>query len=982
MRTFLTPGMMAIVVPALVALATVAARSRSGLGWRRVLAAALLRAGLAFGLIAALARPAWLDERIEPRALVVVMDVSDSVPAAARRAAIDRVEQRLAGLRAEANLTVAMVAFAGHPRLLTTFPAAGTTGLGEWEKSVLLWDDLGRTLRRELDRLREQPGADAPQSAGGARRTELEALVGWLDASVAQLDLGRTDLAAALAFAGAAVPEASARSLWLFSDGQWDDRGATAWGDLAGVFSSVQVDTLSSPPEPDLVGESLIAPVRVRVGEPFDLRARFSSTTPAQATAQLLVDSQPVAEATLRFVGPGVQEFVFPDRTMPEGLHRVQVLARLPEAEEGETRNNLVLGAVEVHGRPRVALIEGFVASATSVERALAAQDFDVERVPAGSFPSRASELARWQGVALVEPTADMFTRAQQMALYDWVCEGGSLFVATGVDGKALAALRGTELAKLLPVKIPEAAPTPPQPEDPPPDPKADPPPDSDPPATAEVELPTIALVLAIDKSGSMEGQKLLLAKESVIASARILRPDDLVGVLAFDGQPRWAVSIMPARRIQYIEDRVSRIGSSGGTEIYPALVMAYRELRAVDAQVKHVILLTDGYTTMSDFAGLLERMAKDRITVSTVGVGSEFDGVLLANISKWGKGTYDFTDKLDEVPAIFLRETRRAARLKSPHEAANPGAKPSDPATATRPPDRPEIVTPSVEPGKQDPEQAPLGGPEGVVAPSRSAITAGLDQDRWPQLDRFAVTELRAQAAPVLLTETSRKPVLAFWRYDLGRVMTWTSDFRERGAPSWVRWDRLPRLLAQAFRFNGAGRDDSTLDVAYRIGPGRQRDVISIGWTYGVQAAGGAGPERVAATAWLMEGAEEKPVALAARQSGPAAWEVDVPVGATGRIIPVQVRHGLSEGREVPHRLGVGRAYPQELKQRQAETGGIEWLRQALGAAVAEGPNPGATPPLPAVRKVQRFEEKGPELIFLLIAVFFVEVLVRKLRR
>ena len=108
-------------------------------------------------------------------------------------------------------------------------------------------------------------------------------------------------------------------------------------------------------------------------------------------------------------------------------------------------------------------------------------------------------------------------------------------------------------------------------------------------------------VVLIIDKSSSMEGKKIELARQSAIGVIDNLRPIDLVGVLIFDNSFQWAVPIRRAEDRTLIKRLVSGITPDGGTQIAPALTEAYRKMLPVKATFKHIVLLTDGISEEGD---------------------------------------------------------------------------------------------------------------------------------------------------------------------------------------------------------------------------------------------------------------------------------------------------------------------------------------------------------------------------------------------
>src|SRR5690606_3976582 len=108
-------------------------------------------------------------------------------------------------------------------------------------------------------------------------------------------------------------------------------------------------------------------------------------------------------------------------------------------------------------------------------------------------------------------------------------------------------------------------------------------------------EQAQLAIALVIDRSGSMSGEKMELAKDAAKATAELLGAEDLLSVIAFDDQPTSVVHIQRASNRARIASDIARLRAGGGTKIYPALREAYEQLASAQAKVKHVILLTDG---------------------------------------------------------------------------------------------------------------------------------------------------------------------------------------------------------------------------------------------------------------------------------------------------------------------------------------------------------------------------------------------------
>src|SRR5207248_2629456 len=79
-----------------------------------------------------------------------------------------------------------------------------------------------------------------------------------------------------------------------------------------------------------------------------------------------------------------------------------------------------------------------------------------------------------------------------------------------------------------------------------------------------EKEKPSLAMILVIDKSGSMGGVKMEMAKDAAKAAVELLGPKDKVGVIAFDGDLFWIAEVQSAANKGQIIDKISGIEAGG----------------------------------------------------------------------------------------------------------------------------------------------------------------------------------------------------------------------------------------------------------------------------------------------------------------------------------------------------------------------------------------------------------------------------------
>jgi Mg-chelatase subunit ChlD len=176
------------------------------------------------------------------------------------------------------------------------------------------------------------------------------------------------------------------------------------------------------------------------------------------------------------------------------------------------------------------------------------------------------------------------------------------------------------------------------------------------PPAT------TRAVLLIMDKSGSMSydplggTSKIEMAKEAVRVAAQSLADGDVVGILVFNDEQQWVLQMTtiegPETRAQ-IDAAVDTITADGGTEIYPALTAGLAAIRSVEADVRQIVLLSDGKSrtgTRESYQRLIEDAAGEGITISTVAIGDDADTSLLQFIAEQGGGSYFLAERPEDI--------------------------------------------------------------------------------------------------------------------------------------------------------------------------------------------------------------------------------------------------------------------------------------------------------------------------------------------
>lgn len=620
--------------------------------------------------------------------------------------------------------------------------------------------DVSRSLDTEA---RERAFGFINRALRGMRPSDLAAVVAFADGAAVEVPpsrpravsepaslvpAGATDIEEGLRLALATIPPGYAGKVVLLSDGN-ETRGeaqrAVEWAKSKGV--RVDVVPLESPPKAEVIAESLTAPERLSPKAPFDLKAVVEASRAEKAKLRVLLDGKPVGTREV-VLSPGRNVLLLPETAPEGGFHTYKVVVE-PD-RDAVPENNVAEALIYVSGRPRVLLVSGPEERDDPILAALKGRGIEVERAGPRGVPLTAPELASYDEVVLNDvPAYDLPVAFLPLVASGVRDLGVGLLMVGGPNSFGAGGYQFTPVEHVLPVStVPRR----------------------------RKEVAQVALVLVIDKSGSMGAggpgfSKMDLAKEAAIATVETLSPDDLVGVVCFDFESKWVVPLTKASRRGAISRAIAAIQAGGGTSMYPALVDAFEALAAVKAPVKHIIALTDGRSEPGDFYGIAEEMAKSKMTLSTVAIGTDADVNLLREMARLGRGRFYFTADPRNVPRIFLREAFIVRRGL-------------------------------IKEGKFK------------VLPARpSPVLRGVDLSTAPPLLGYVVTYWKPRAT-VALASDKRDPILAHWQCGLGRALAFTSDLQPRWAALWLKWPYFSALVAQMVRYGLKSLPESPLTV------------------------------------------------------------------------------------------------------------------------------------------------------------------------
>jgi Ca-activated chloride channel family protein len=659
--------------------------------------------------------------------------------------------RRLPLLLKAASFSAALAAFA-EPTLVLPRTKVGAVVLVDTSASITR-DDLQRasSLVSEIEGERGGNWMKVVPFAGRPRLLAArEVSHGVRLAPTASPSGDSTNLEAALASSMSAVPAGYIPRLVLISDGN-ENEGSSARAIAQMRRLQLPVDTiaLAGRPSTDLRLDSVSIPHIAYAGERIPIDLTIQAPADAKASVDVSVED--------RLLGTnGVQ--------LTAGMNTLRVHARLNTS-----------GATSISGRIHTSKF-----GELSFEQAIAmrrAKVLYLSQDPAGSdlnllhvFEQGAfdvtrdaslidRDLANVQLVVLNNLDLNDLSSARKNRLDAYVRNGGGLLLIGGErqvykSEQHMDALDRALPAKLAPPKSPEGT----------------------------------SVILIIDKSSSMEGRKIELARLSAIGVVDHLRPVDNIGVLIFDNSFQWAVPLRRAEDKSLIKRLISGITPDGGTQIAPALNEAYRRVLPSKGVYKHIVLLTDGISEEGDSIELAKKAADNQVTISTVGLGQDVNRAYLEKVAATSNGRSYFLNEPQGLEQILLKDVKDYTG-----------------GTAVE-----RVLAP-------------------IVA-RKAEVLEGVGMETAPALKGYARYAAKDGAETILAIDgVKRDPLLVRWQYGLGRAAVFASDAKSRWAEDWMSWPGFDKfwvnvardLLTHADPSEASAQFDAAngdIDVSYRL--------------------------------------------------------------------------------------------------------------------------------------------------------------------
>ena len=182
-----------------------------------------------------------------------------------------------------------------------------------------------------------------------------------------------------------------------------------------------------------------------------------------------------------------------------------------------------------------------------------------------------------------------------------------------------------------------------------------------------EESRPPASIALVLDRSGSMDGQKLQMAREAVAHATRLLKPTDYLAIVCYDDEVTTVLDRTHATRDAktLALRRLDKIEARGSTDLHGGWMRGAELLSPVagsDAGVSKVMLMTDGLAnegviSRDALIDAARRLRSGGVLTSTFGVGHDFNEDVLSRIATEGGGYFYFIERPKQIPDFFASE-------------------------------------------------------------------------------------------------------------------------------------------------------------------------------------------------------------------------------------------------------------------------------------------------------------------------------------
>ena len=709
----------------------------------------------------------------------------------------------------------------------------------------------------------------------------------------------RTDLAAAIRLGTAAFPEGGQKRLVVMSDGN-ENVGDAMAAVLAARTLGVSVDVvpLGVARADDVSVQKVQVPPKLKKGQSFEVKIFVQADRATPATVRLYRNDQFLGEQKVE-LSAGKNLFTFP-QTLPEaGFYSYDV--RVDAPGDPVPQNNRASGFATVTGEPRLLIISNDPEQDARLAEALQTSRLEIKLRGLNGFPATLEELQSYDAIFISNISAGDLGVERQKLLESAVRDFGVGLVCVGGDQTyAAGGYRGTPLESTLPVNME---------------------------LDSKKVLPSGAVVLVMHGMEFANGNQ--VARDCAKGVLAALGPSDEMGVLLWDGNEHWLFELQKVNTKNDLANRIDGMNQGDLGSFQHILEMAHEGLKKSTANLKHIIVFSDG-DPGAPSAALMQAIVGDRITVSTVLISGHSGPETMISIADQGKGRFYNVTSPNDLPQIFIKET--AVILKS---------------AIYEEPFKPQLR-------------------------SSSELVRGIGAEEYPTLLGYVGTTPKPRAETPLWTDKG-DPLLAHWQYGLGRSVAFTSDAKAKWARNWLNWDKFRQFWSQIGQWSLRRIENSDYSAEVTVDKGE--GVINV---EALDEQGNYKNFLNLQTIVVSPKGERQTVRL--EQTGPGHYEARFPTRDVGSYMlnVVDIRDGQIRGSQV---VGASVNYSPEFSVSEPNINLLRRIAETGSGRMLDPDNPGENPFLHDRQKTFQPRDLWEWMVRIAIILFVLDVGVRRIQ-
>ena len=579
---------------------------------------------------------------------------------------------------------------------------------------------------------------------GKTPAVELSPSMGFpFEAFNSKVDPGATNIEQTLSYAGALLPEDNQGKIVLISDGvQTEGTLSRILDDLKARGVAVDVLPIDYSYINEVWLERLDLPQGVKLGETYEAGMLVKSLNDGKGKLVLRENGNVIAEQDIEYK-TGTNRYTVPITLRSTGYYEYTASIEVPKAQDSLSQNNTVLNYIFVEGEGKVLLVTDGAGDRRDwerLEKAIRDGERSVERIDGMDMPRDATSLMGFDCIVFVNVPHDQFDVQQLQAVRDAVYNLGSGFLMVGgANSFGPGGYHRTVIEDILPVSMD---------------------------VSQKKVLPKGALAIILHTCEFPEGNT--WGKRITKQAIKVLGAQDEVGVLVYNvganmaAGEQWLFEMTPAANYERVVPLINGAQIGDMPSFQNTMQMGLRGLMKSDAATRHMIIISDG-DPQPPTPALIKDFIDSKVSVSMVAIfphgGLEISK--MQSVAEVTGGRYYFPDDPNQLPAIFIKESKTLKRSMLQNKVFTP-----------------EVAFPS----------PILKGIEGM-----------------PELKGYVITTAKGHPAMTILTAPpdaedadSQDPVLSVWQHGLGKTAAFTSDFSTNWGEHWQKWEQFQPLVKQ----------------------------------------------------------------------------------------------------------------------------------------------------------------------------------------